>query len=164
MYISWSRGESLCKSTYRRVLPFPLCVSFLRTIVSLPLRRRPSRFLSQGVSTRPVPFSASEGVYARERCCYTAESTGTRSYCARVMKSSRRPCLTKVHYHQPRTLRCTPGAAASPYVHEILHYAFFKRMFDSRFPSSFCKADDKNEEIFSSFVAQDNKKTRDVYR
>lgn len=63
----------------------------------------------------------------------------------RVMKSSRRPCLTKVHYHQPRTLRCTPGTAANSCLHEILHYASFKRMFDSRFPSSLRKTDKKKK-------------------
>ena len=45
-------------------------------------------------------------------------------HCARVMKSSRRPCLAKVHYHQPHTLRRAPGflLPGAYRVHEILHY------------------------------------------
>lgn len=60
----------------------------------------------------------------RERVCGGWSGERKQRHCARVMKSSRRPCLAKVHYHQPHTLWWAPGflLPGAYRVHEILHY------------------------------------------
>lgn len=68
-------GESLCKSTYRRVLLFPLRVSFPLSQLSCSHFEGDSLDFSCNAS-RSVPFSAYGRVRAREQCYYTLQRTG----------------------------------------------------------------------------------------
>jgi len=103
-YVSQHIAESFC------FLSFPLsqlsCSRFEGN--SLDSSRNASR-------SDPRPFLR---VWACEQCYYTLqrwENRRTRGCWARLWNHSRRPCLAKVHYHQPRTLRWTPGTTASPW-------------------------------------------------
>lgn len=109
-YVSQRTAES--SRFLLRVSRFP------PAIVSLPLRGRPSRFLLQRAATWPIPFSASERVRARERCCYTLQGTGENTGLLRSryeiipggLASRKFITINRTH-----TLRWTPGTAASPW-------------------------------------------------
>lgn len=124
-------GESLCKSTYRRVLPFPLRVSF-----PLPQLSR-SRVEGDPLDSsrnmpRPDPPSLSPRLSARARAMllHTTENRRrTRGCCARVMKSfpaalPRESSLPSTAHAPMNTWHRSQPLAYC--VHEILHYAFSK--------------------------------------